>query len=66
MSNNLTLSGLCCYTEKKHGEQDHTANDPDVCKSVLEGHVRNTVDGQSQQEGPLGENQLSSNSDRNS
>ena len=36
-------------------EQDHAEKDPDFCKSVLAENIRNTVDGQSQQQGPLGE-----------
>ena len=45
-------------------EQDHTKKDPDFCKSVLAENIGNPVDGQSQQQGPLGENQPSSNRDR--
>ena len=33
-------------------EQDHAEKDPDLCKSVLAENIRNTVDGQSQQQGP--------------
>ena len=47
-------------------EQDHTEMDPDFCKPVLADNIGNTVDGQSQQQIPLGENQPSSNRDRNS
>ena len=47
-------------------EQDHAEKDPDFCKSVLAEHIRNIVDGQSQQQGPLGEDMPSSNRDRNS
>ena len=35
-------------------EQDHTENDPDFCTSVLAENIGNTVDGQGQQQGPLG------------
>ena len=42
-------------------EQDHAEKDPDFCRSVLAENIRNTVDGQSQQQGPLEENQSSSN-----
>ena len=42
-------------------EQDHAEKDPDFCKSVLAENIRNTVDGQSQQQGPLGEDKPSSN-----
>ena len=31
-------------------EKDHAENDPDFCKSVLAENIRNTVDGQSQQQ----------------
>ena len=41
-------------------EQYHTEKDPDYCKSVLAENMGNTVDGQSQQQGPLGENKPSS------
>ena len=34
-------------------EQDHTEKDPDFCKSVLAENIGNTVDGQSEQQGPL-------------
>ena len=37
----------------------HTENDPDICKSVLVENIANTVDGQRQQQGPLGENKPS-------
>ena len=37
-------------------EQDHAEKDPDFCKSVLAENIGNTVDEQSQQQGPLGEN----------
>ena len=47
-------------------EQDHAEKDPDFCKSVLAENIGNTVDGQSQQQGPLGEDKPSSNRDRNS
>ena len=36
-------------------EQDHAEKEPDFCKSVLAENIGNTVDGQSQQQGPLGE-----------
>ena len=36
-------------------EQDHTEKDPDFCNSVLAENIGNTVDAQSQQQGPLGE-----------
>ena len=47
-------------------EQDHAEKDPDFCKSVLVENIRNTVDGQSQQQEPLGEDRPSSNRDRHS
>ena len=47
-------------------EQDHTEEDPDFCKPVLAENIRNTVAGQSQQQGPLGEDKPSSNRDRHS
>ena len=47
-------------------EQDHAEKDPDFCKSVLAENIMNTVDGQSQQQGPLEENQPSSNRHRHS
>ena len=34
-------------------EQDHTEKDPDFCKLVLAENIGNTVEGQSQQQGPL-------------
>ena len=40
-------------------EQEHSEKDPDFCKSVLAENIANTVDGQSQQQGPLGENKPS-------
>ena len=40
--------------------------DPDFLKPVLAENIGNTVDGQSQQQGPLGENKPSSNRDRHS
>ena len=45
-------------------EQDHAEKDPHFCKSVLAENIRNTVDGQSQQQGPLGEDKPCSNRDR--
>ena len=47
-------------------EQDHAEKDADFCKSVLAENIRNTVDGQSQQQEPLEENQPSSNRHRHS
>ena len=48
-------------------EQDHAEKDPDFCKSVFAENIRNTLDGQSQQQGPLGEDKTwSSNRDTNS
>ena len=47
-------------------EQDHAEKDSDFCKSVLAENIRNTVDGQSQQQEPLEENQPSSNRHRHS
>ena len=47
-------------------EQDHTKKDPDFGKSVQAEEIMNTVDGQSQQQGPLGEIQPNSNRDRQS
>ena len=35
-------------------EQDHAEHDRDFCKSVLAENIGNTLDGQSQQQGPLG------------
>ena len=63
----MQMSSLYCYTERKHGdEQDHTEMDPYFCKPVLADTTGKKVDGQSQQQGPLGENQPSSNRDINS
>ena len=47
-------------------EQDHAEKDPDFCKSVLAENIRNTVDGQLQQKGPLEENLPTSNRHRHS
>ena len=44
-------------------EQAHTEKDPDFCKPVLAENIGNAVDGQSQQQGPLGENHPSPNRD---
>ena len=44
-------------------EQDNTDKHPHFCISVLAENIGNTVDGQSQQQGPLGENKPSSNRD---
>ena len=46
-------------------EQDHAEKEPDFCKSVLAENIGNTVDGQSQPQGPLGEDKPRSNRDRN-
>ena len=40
-------------------EQEHTEMDPDFCKSVHAEIFRNILDGQSPQQGPLGENKPS-------
>ena len=40
--------------EVQDNRQDHTENDPHFCKSVLAENIGNTVDEQSQQQGPLG------------
>ena len=47
-------------------EQEQAGKDPDFCISVLAENIRNTVDGQTQQQEPLGEDKPSSNRDRNS
>ena len=54
---------VCIAIRSRHlaNEQDHAEKDPDFCKSVLAENITNTVDGQSQQQGPLEENQSSSN-----
>ena len=58
--------GIAIRSRNLANEQDHAEKDPDFCKSVLAENIRNTVDGQSQQQGPLGEDKPSSNRDRNS
>ena len=47
-------------------EQDYTDKNPDFCKPVRVENIGNTLDGQNQHQGPLGDNQPSSNRDRNS
>ena len=59
---------VCIATRSRNlaNEQDHAEKDPDLCNSVLAENIRNTVDGQSQQQGSLEENQPSSNRHRHS
>ena len=57
---------IAIWSRNLANEKYHAEKDPDFCKSVLAENIRNTVDGQSQQQGPLEENQPGSNRDRHS
>ena len=45
-------------------KQDHADKDPDICQPLPEKNSPNTLDGQGEQQRPLGKNTLSPNRDR--
>ena len=57
---------VAIQSRKMANEQYHTENDPGFCKSVLAENIGNRVDGQRQQQGPVGENTPSWNRDKHS
>ena len=54
---------IVIWSRNLANEQDHAEKDPDFCKSVIAENIGNTVNGQSQQQGTLGEDKPRSNRD---